>query len=93
MQLTAPCTLISKVHRVVYLHVCIIVKTILHEIHTQRVLFSLGKVDFFGCVSIEMHLLSEHLIVHIRENGRLTHKSCIWKDYKVRSLGLFESAE
>ena len=47
MQLTATCTLILEVHKAAYLHVCILVKILLHEIHTQRILCLLGKVDFF----------------------------------------------
>ena len=46
MQSTASRTLTLKVHRAAYLHVCIVVKIILHEIHTQRVLLSLGEVDY-----------------------------------------------
>ena len=47
MQLTAPCTLILEVHKAAYLHVCILVKVILHEIHTQRFFYLRGKVDLF----------------------------------------------
>lgn len=75
MQSTAPCTLTLKIHRAAYLHVCILVKIILHEIHTQRVLFSLGGVEFFGCVLIEMqciHRLNISSFLPVKMAARIT---------------------
>lgn len=72
MQLTAPCTLIPKAHRAADLHVCTIVKMILHEIHTLWVLCLLGRRTFWVRVNRNAFVLY-YLIVPIRENDRLNH--------------------